>query len=291
MRVDFISVPYDSGQYNTGMGKGPGCILGTGIASQIRESGHLVNEQAIVYPKKERLTDIQSAFRLNSMLAELVSQTIKAGSFPIILAGNCIATVGALSGLQNKQTGVLWLDAHADFNTPETTQSGYLDGMALSIVCGHCWKNLASAYPLYFVIPEDQVVLVGARDLDPVEAKAIKASSIQVVTAEQVRRNNCNIPEIINPRFRDLYVHFDVDVLDASVGCANRYAVANGLFPDEIKGLLSWVAANCSIKALAITAYNPELDNNETVREVIREVLFTVIKAVSSRKDTKNNAT
>jgi arginase len=291
MQLDFISVPYDSGKYNTGMGQGPGCILSTGVANQIRESGHNVNEQTIVYPEEERLTDIQSAFKLNSMLANAVSQTVKRGSFPIILAGNCIASVGALSGLQNKQTAVLWLDAHGDFNTPETTQSGYLDGMALSVVCGHCWKSLAAADPLYSVIPEDRLVLVGARDLDPAEAKALKASLIQVVTADQVRQNNCTIPDMVNLRFNDLYVHFDADVLDASVGCANRFATANGLFPNEIKGLLSWVAENYRIKALAITAYSPEHDNSKIVREVIREILLTVIKVTSSSKDMKKAAT
>lgn len=279
MRVNFISIPYDLGKYDRGMGRGPGRILGTGIAHQLRESGYVVDERTIIFPEQEMLTDSQITFKLNSMLARAVAETINAGSFPIILAGNCITAAGALAGIHDKQTGVLWLDAHADFNTPETTRSGYLDGMALSIVCGNCWKSLSAADPMYHAIPEDHVVLLGARELDPEEAKALKASRITVVTADQVREHNYAIPEMDRRQFSNVYIHFDADVLDVSVGRANRFATANGLYPNEIIDILSWAVKNFGVKALGVTAYSPEHDSNGTICEAIKETIVFLLAA------------
>lgn len=278
VHVTLISVPYDSGRYNTGAGCGPDAILGTGIADQLGASGHVVDERTVAYPPEEMLTDVQSAFRLNAMLSRAVSQVATAGSLPIILAGNCITAVGTLSGLSRGETGALWFDAHGDLNTPETTRSGYLDGMALAITCGHCWRSLAAMDPSYRAIHEDHVALVGARDLDPAEEQILRASSITLVTTEQIRQSDYQIPEMAEWRWRDLYVHFDADVLDVSVGRANRFAAANGLFPGEIKRLLSWAVSSFSLKALAITAYDPQFDTNGAVRQVLTDILCTVIR-------------
>jgi arginase len=278
MHVTFISVPYDSGRYDTGSGRGPASILDTGIADQLRTSGHVVDEQTLTYLPKETLTDVQSAFRLNALLSAAVSQAITAGSLPIILAGNCITAVGTMSGLSGRQTGVLWFDAHGDLNTPETTRSGCLDGMALAIACGHCWTSLAAMDPGYRPIPEDQVVLLGARDLDPAEEQALQTGAIKQVTAKQIRQNDCELPEIAAWPWRDVYVHFDADVLDAGVGRANRFAAANGLFPDEVKRLLSWVIANFSLQALAVTAYDPQFDTAGIVRQMLVDILHLVVR-------------
>ena len=282
MRIDLIKVPYDLGKHDVGKGQGPGCIARTDVADRIREKGHTIREQTITAPTDEGLTDTQLTFRLNAMLSQAVSQAIKASSLPIVLAGNCITAVGTLSGLQSQQMGVLWLDAHGDFNTPETTQSGYLDGMALSIVCGNCWGKLAAKDPLYRAIPEKNIFLIGARDLDNDESMALEKSQIKVITSEQLRKNDCKSQDFAKTPVQDIYIHLDADVIDARAGHANRFASPGGLFPEEVEKFFSWVAGNFKIRALAITAYNPEFDRNKNIESAITDILLATVEAISN---------
>lgn len=281
--MDFILVPYDLGKHDAGMGRGPDCIARTDVADRLREKGHIISEQTIRPLSDEDLTDTQLTFRLNAFLSKVVSQSIMDGSFPIVLAGNCITAGGTLSGLQSQQTGVLWLDAHGDFNTPETTQSGYLDGMALSVVCGNCWGKLASTDPLYKPVPEKNIFLVGTRDLDPAESTALEKSQVKITTSEQLRKSDCKIPELGDSSSRDLYIHLDADVIDASVGHSNRFASTGGLFPNEIENLFSWVAGDYRIRALAITAYNPDFDRNKTIGRALTDILLATVEAMSNK--------
>ena len=284
MRVKFILVPYDSGKHKIGMGKGPGRILGKGFKKQLIKSGYVVDTQEVRNAKQELLTDIQLAFRLNSILSRTVAETIAKGMFPMILGGNCITSVGALSGIHDSHISVLWLDAHGDYNTPDTTRSGYLDGMALAIACGKCWKGISTNDPLYQMIPEDHVVLVGARDIDPEEAQTLKASKIKFVTSDTVRSNNYTIPEMNRSSLKKLYIHFDADVIDESIGQANQFAAPNGLLTNEILNIFRWSAVHFDIQAVAVTAYNPEYDSNGSICKVIRETIAALLDGITSRQ-------
>jgi arginase len=105
------------------------------------------------------------------MVAERVSEATASGSFPLVLSGNCNATVGVIAGLAGasakeegaEEVGLIWFDGHADFNTPETTTSGFLDGMGLAIAVGHCWAQMVRAVPGFRPVREKNVVLIGSR--------------------------------------------------------------------------------------------------------------------------------
>jgi len=86
-------------------------------------------------------------FALHGLLSEAVQEAVAQDHFPLILAGNCSSTVGTVSGLDKEGLGVVWLDAHGDYNTPETTTTGFLDGMALSVLTGMCWERMAEGVP------------------------------------------------------------------------------------------------------------------------------------------------
>ena len=252
--------------------------MGSGLGRLLSESGHTVDSKTIICSDAEQLTDIESTFKLNALLSKAVSEIAQSGALPVVLAGNCASSTGTLSGLHSDDMGVMWLDAHADFNTPETTQSGYLDGMALSIACGRCWKSLSRTDPRYLALGEDRVTLVGTRDLDSEEARLLKASRIRVVTTEQLRKNNCQVPEDAAPPAGDLYIH-----LDAGVGHANRFASAGGLHEKEIRTLLSWAVSTYNVVALAITAFGPGHDIDGTVREALKGIVVSTVNAMGTR--------
>src|SRR3954454_24637700 len=142
MSIDLITVPYDSGHRGRRMGAGPLAFAEAGAAERLRAVAGSVRETAVgVSP--EFPAEIATAFDLARATAFAVRVALGRGSFPLVLAGNCMTALGVLAPLSGPRTGVVWLDAHADLNTPETTRSGFLDGMALSTVLGRCWTGMA----------------------------------------------------------------------------------------------------------------------------------------------------
>lgn len=131
------------------MGRGPdAAFLAGGLVERLEGAGHSVDVRVVetsnVFP-----TEVGTAFALNRQIAVHVHDAAARGEFPLILTGNCISSVGGLAGLDAANLGVLWFDAHADFNTPETTTTGFLDGMALAVAGGQCWIRLAASIPTF----------------------------------------------------------------------------------------------------------------------------------------------
>ena len=93
------------------------------------------------------LSEIGTAFELNRLLSKEVKAAVGDGMFPMVLSGNCNSCLGTIAGINSGQLGVVWFDAHGEFNTPETTQSGFLDGMPLAMATGRCWKTILKTIP------------------------------------------------------------------------------------------------------------------------------------------------
>src|SRR3954466_8136665 len=123
------------------MGAGPEALLDAGIERALRERGHDVHTKLAELPSGAWHAEIQTGFELMRMLSLAVRDAQASKRLPVILAGNCDTAIGTLAGL-GTGVGVAWFDAHADFNTPETTASGFLDGTAVATITGRCWKEL-----------------------------------------------------------------------------------------------------------------------------------------------------
>ncbi len=160
MQVRLIVSPYDSGQKLKRMGRGPDRLLGEGLAAALAADGHSVELRRIdlgeAFP-----SEIAVGFAAMRAVAEEVRVARDAGALPVILGGNCNTTVGAVAGLGCAEAGVLWLDAHGDINTPDTSQSGFLDGMGVAILTGRAWSALAHSIPGFAALPDERVVLAG----------------------------------------------------------------------------------------------------------------------------------
>jgi arginase len=162
--------------------------------------------------------------------------------------------VGTLAGLSGAPT-VLWLDAHGDFNTPETTASGFLDGMALAVIAGRCWANLARTVPGFRPVPEHDVVLLGARELDTAERLLLDGSEIARLSPEQVPADLS--PVLAKWSGREAYVHLDLDALDPVAGRANALAAPGGSSVEEMCAALEQIGRTLRVQAVALTAYDP----------------------------------
>ena len=164
------------------MGAGPEALADGGLVAQLEGHGHNVCRTVVERPGGGWAAEIRTAFDLAANVARAVRSTRSAGRLPVILAGNCGVALGVVSAL-DRGTAVLWADAHGDFNTPETTVGGFLDGMALACVVGRCWMGMSAQVPGYAPVAEDLVWLLGARDLDSLEEEALEHSSVHRIPA------------------------------------------------------------------------------------------------------------
>jgi arginase len=258
MRVDLIAVPYDSGRRGERMGAGP-LILQVGLAERLTAAGHDVRTSTVETPAGTWCGEIRAAFELARGVAAGVREAAAAGAFPLILSGNCgPAAMGGVAA-QPTPPAVCWFDAHGDFNTPDTTAGGFLDGMALAILAGKCFPELARGIAGLRPIEEESVALIGARDLDPLEAQSLNASAIRQVAAAELRQQ---LPPALAAlgRRQHVYVHLDLDVLDPSEGRVNGYAAPGGLSRADVVWALERIAAELRVGAASLTAFDPAAD-------------------------------
>lgn len=184
-----------------------------------------------------------------------VDDALSGGNAPVLLAGECSIAVTTLSAaLKNRPDAkVLWLDAHGDYNTPETSGSGYLGGMALAGACGVWDAGLAEP------IDPAQVVLVGVRDLDPPERELLEASPVTVIGASLE-----TLVYTQNALDRaPIFVHLDLDVMDPESFPTTQVPAPNGLPADKLYDLLEAVAGECEVIGLEVTAFDAPDDELE----------------------------
>jgi arginase len=266
MKVRLILVPYDSGQREWRMGKGPAHLLRHGIASNVRAAGHTVAAEFVEHDHHVP-SEVGSSFALYRTVSHRVRHSIEAGELPVVLTGNCGATLGVVAGLGD-DPAVLWLDAHGDFNTPETTASGFLDGMVLSILSGRCWRTMAESIPDFSPLPEELAVLVGARAIDDGEERELALSEVRLVRAAEVRAAGVSASlgsslDALARQARRVHLHIDFDVLDPTqVGRANAFAVEGGLTLAHLEETIRLAAARFTIAGVTLSAYDPDYDHS-----------------------------
>jgi arginase len=249
MAVELIVVPYVLGREGAGMGAGP-LALASGATAALQPD------------RVERIglsaqfgNEIGACFDLNRQVARAVAASRERGALPVVLTGNCHTQQAVIAGAGARDLALVWLDCHADFHTPETTESGFFDGTALAMTVGDCWAGLCATVPGHEPVPAERVVLVGVRDVEPGERRRLDASAI--VEAG---------PGDIRPATARVSLHLDLDVLDPSHGMANQYAMPPGISPDELLHAVRSVREQAELAAVTISAYDPAFDGDGRVR-------------------------
>jgi arginase len=275
VEIQILAVPYDSGNRGVRMGAGPEALLEAGLENALRDSGHRVHTKIAEIPEGAWRAEIQTGFELMRMLAAAVREARESDRFPIILAGNCNTAVGTLAGLGADATGVAWFDAHGDFNTPETTRSGFLDGTAVAIITGRCWTQLADTVPGFKPIADERVCLIGTRAVDSLEGALLEQSSVEVIEPKQLRASLARTLARIRHHVGTMYVHLDLDVLDSSVAAANSYAVSGGLTLEDVEFALSQIGREFRIAGITLSAYDPAVDTDDCAAQAAIRLIST----------------
>lgn len=268
MNIRIIQVPYDSGHKSIRTGRGPEYFLQHGAEQILRDSGHQVGSYCIE-TQASFTTEIGTAFELARLLSQQVSLAIQGNMFPIVLAGNCNSCLGTIAGMGQDQLGIIWLDAHGDFNTPETTMSGFLDGMGLAMATGACWGSLLRTIPGFSPIPEANILHIGARDLDLEEERRFQQSEIQLIRPGAEKNTIRKTIETAFHKLKDkvtrIYLHVDMDVLDTGEALPNHLAVPGGFAVEFVEEMIGTLKERFEVCAGAITSFDPDYDKDDQV--------------------------
>jgi arginase len=275
--VHLIAVPYDSGRRGERMGAGPEMLMPL-LDRRLRDAGHPVECLTIEAPAGGWRTEIGTAFDLSRGVARAVRGAREAGAFSLVLSGNCgPAALGCVA--TEPGTAVCWFDAHADLNTPDTTIGGFLDGMALATVTGRCWQELAYSVEGFRPVDEPSVALIGARDLDPLEAEMLEASSIRHVPPASFRPELMAALGLMAERRESVYLHLDLDVLDPSEGQANCYAAPGGLSRADVVWGINQIRNSFYMYAASLTAFDPAVDTDGRALDAALALAVAVVEA------------
>ncbi len=270
--VRLIEVPYDSGHRDRRMGSGPLALAKAGAADLLRSNGHAVREELVEAGSSWR-SETVTAFELQRLVAAQAADACAAGQFPVLLSGNCNTTVGMLAGV--RPNGMVWFDAHGEFNTPETTSTGFLDGQGLAMATGRCWQAATGTVPGFKPVDDDTVLLIGAHSLDNAEEVLLRESGIVWLSARDTSADNLPAAalEFWTSRVANVHVHIDLDVYDTSIARANSFAVPGGLRADDVQRVIAAVAEHTTIVSATLAGYDPHCDRAGRMCETALDLL------------------
>jgi arginase len=283
-KVCIVEVPFVVGDDRHAASAGPDRYLEAGAEEIIARLGMDVIVERI--DRGEPFNDSVSASRaVGESLAGIIRASEAAGRVPFVLAGSCDASIGVLAGMDDRsRCGVIWIDAHGDFNTPESTESGFFPGMSLAVVTGHCyqrmWSRIGNAEP----VPERVVLMLGVRDLSPtMERERLEASEIEVVSWEK-GRPTADVAESIEElasRVDEVYLHVDNDALDPAVAPGvSDVPAPGGLSLEQLDDAIGTVAAQMRIRAASLTNFNPDRDAGDRTLEAGLRIIGTIGSAL-----------
>jgi arginase len=204
-------------------------------------------------------------------LTEFVAAKVRSGIRPVSVAGDCCTTIAVLGGLQRAGIDpiLIWLDAHGDFNTWETTPSNFLGGMPLAMLVGRGEQTIMDGLGVK-PLPEEQVILADGRDLDPGEREAVESSAVH---------NLCDVVTLLNYPFPDrpIYVHFDTDLINPNEAPAMNYRAAGGPSVTMLRHVFRHLAGTGRVVCVSFSSWNPQLDKDGRTQKVCLELLDELV--------------
>jgi arginase len=297
-RVALFKMPYVGERNVPELSGGPDYLEQGGIQKLLEERGL----QAKLVPAVALSADEEKAYgswnRLalaNGELAKRVAEERHSGSLPVGLLANCSSILGMLSGLQHSgptakplRVGMVFIDAHGDFNTPETTLSGMLGGMPVAVAAGQCLTRLRMKTGLEPAVPTRHIVEICVRDTDPLEQELLDRSEIQQLTLEDVRTRSAALHREMQ-RLSDatdvIYIHVDMDALDPREVPGHPLTVPGGPSSAELAAALTemFKYEKAAAFGVASTPYG-EKDKTGVSRQAAYNLILGAVRGVQQRK-------
>ncbi len=312
-KIRIIGIPMDFGQLHRGVDMGPAALRYTGLASELRRLGYTVEDRGdILVPVRDRGDDIKdkpepaaqaqtgqrgSVNRVYSNYLQAITNVCKEvygaakeavaeGDFPLFLGGDHSISIGTIGGVSDdNQTGVIWIDAHGDFNTCETSPSGNVHGMPLAALTGEGDPALVNIGRIGAKVDPENVVLIGIRSLDIEERVRLKKSGITVYTMRDIDEQG--ISTIISKalmkliRIKRVHVSLDMDAIDPVEAPGVGTPVPGGLTYREAHLCMEIVADSGKLSSMDIVEINPILDQaNKSAKLAVNLAISALGKSI-----------
>jgi len=286
----------DLGADRRGVDIGPSCIRYAGLSDQLRRLGHTVHDIGnIVIPQPEsqpvgnlKLKYLDPIVEASEELAHLVTTALRDDEFPVILGGDHSIALGSISGVArvHPSLGVIWVDAHGDFNSDETTPSGNIHGMVLAALAGIGDPQLVGIGGWSPKLSADRIVIVGARDLDPGEQQLLREHHVHVITMSAIDERGISSVmreaiAIAGKGDGPIHLSLDMDSLDPREAPGVGTPVRGGLSYREAHLAMELISASRQVVSMDIVEVNAILDSkNATARLAVELILSALGKTI-----------
>ena len=292
MQIDIIGVPIDLGADRRGVDMGPSAIRYAHLQNRLENLGYTVQDEGnvevaiaemckITNPK---LKYVDCIIPMSRRIAGAVATSVQAGNFPLVLGGDHSLSIGSVRGAaRQKKIGVIWIDAHPDFNTSETTPSGNIHGMSLALLAGIGDKNLVQLWDESIpVIDPAKVTIIGARDVDGGEKANLQKAGVMVMGMEQIDRYGMVsvIEKAIDRVSRDMdgiYLSLDMDALDPQHAPGVGTPVPAGLTQRETHLACELIAETNLLIGMDLVEVNPILDGQNRTAALAVEFALSAL--------------
>jgi len=278
-KIKILGVPLDLGQERRGVDMGPSAVRAAGLNHALESLGHTVEDSGNIHVRlpEEQPFGNQRAKYLNEIaetsqeVAQRICQTLEAGYFPISLGGDHSVAIGTQAGVakfyrdRNQEVGCLWIDAHADMNTPETSPSGNVHGMPFATNLGHGPESLTQIFGFAPKLRPERCALIGVRDLDVRERQVVRGSGVSIFTMREVDELGMRIVmeraiTLASRGTAGFVVSFDMDVVDPSEAPGVGTPVRGGITYREAHLAMEMVADSGKMLAFELVEINPIID-------------------------------
>lgn len=293
-RIRVIGVPLDLGQSRRGVDMGPSAVRVAGLEARLEQLGHVVEDAgnvavAIAEQKKEGDPHAKYLKEITATCikqADLVLKTLEAGKVPIVLGGDHSVAAGTVSGVaefyrrQNQKIGLIWIDAHTDINTPESSPSGNVHGMPLAAIMGLGPPELANVLNFSPKVPAENCVLVGVRDIDAIEKENVRRAGIDVFTMRDIDERGMRtvMEEALRIAGRDTagyHVSLDMDWVDPEDAPGVGTPVRGGATYREAHLAMEIIADHGRMLSFEIVEVNPVIDEHNRTADLAVELALS----------------
>lgn len=293
-KIRVLGVPLDLGQSRRGVDMGPSAVRVAGLEMRLEELGHIVEDGGnvtVAMPEQKKIGDPHAKYLKEitatcTKEAELVVKILESGTIPLVLGGDHSVGAGTVSGVaefyrrQNQKIGLIWVDAHPDINTPESSPSGNVHGMPLAAIMGLGPPELANIFNFSPKVSPDNCVLVGARDIDAIERENVRRSGIHVFTMRDIdERGMRNVMETAVRMAADgtagFHVSLDMDWVDPEDAPGVGTPVRGGATYREAHLAMEIIADHGKLLSFEIVEVNPVIDEHNRTADLAVELTLS----------------
>jgi arginase len=290
--IDIINANTDLGVHVDGARLGPDkltedLIIKNNIRGIYKIYANEENKENKPEDKDNKKKNLEQINVFNKQVYDTVKNTIERDNFPVTLGGDHSLVIGsALASIaKNKSLGIIWIDAHGDYNTFDTTITGNIHGLPLAAIDGYEKKYLTDFHDGSFYKPENTVI-VGGRDIDPLEIENIKDAGVTVFTTEEIHKRGMSAVmedaiAIATKGTDGMHISYDLDVIDPKICTGVSVPAVDGINLDEAYDAVdSIIKHKASLKSLDIVEYNPKRDIDNKTKNIAKTILESIINNI-----------